>query len=311
MMRDNERYASIDIGTNSVRLLLAEIKNDQIMRSDKMIETTRLGQDVSKTGVLREENMNHTAEAVQRFVGKAREYQAGNIFVMATSAVRDALNRDIFIQKIQLIAGVEVELLSGEVEAKIGYLGVLCGLEDKNMSTLTLDIGGGSTEYIYGANDQIQFSTSLDIGAVRLTDLYLKSDPPKKEEIANILAHIKNEFKKIGKNFENHSFDKAIGIGGTISSYGSMALKMAEFNAEKIHNYRLTQSDINACTQNLCVLNRAQRKSLIGLEEKRADIIIAGGIILSESMKTLKIKEIFISDYDNLEGYLYYKSKLT
>ena len=465
-----KKYAAIDIGTNSMRLLLATTKEGKIIEQKKYINTTRIGGSVDKNKVISKEGIEKNVEAFCDFAHKAKEYGAEKISAVATSAVREAKNRKDLIQAIYQKTGVNVNIISGEEEAELGYKGVIMGMEyhfgADNMKlthgesenhgacgnnhedrgdnhggcpsgqsfltmgtvpvvssetdsmgepapvvfpetdsmrrlvpavlpetnstgpvrerpeqmgrhpVLVIDIGGGSTELILGEGNVLKETISLDIGAVRMTERFVASDPVGKEEYKKMEAEIYSiinstyggleccpetdryedsecypetdghedsechletdgiddaherskchpetdsiddayerskchpEMDRINGTREGSRFSTptAVGIGGTITTLAALHQKLDPYDPKKVHNYILTLEDINSLKEKLLSFTVQQIKQLKGIHPKRADIITAGATILSIIMKSLNLKEIMVSEYDNLEGMLY------
>ena len=227
---------------------------------------------------------------------------------MGTSALRDSKNKDIFVNLAKENAGIDVDIIDGEKESHLGFIGVLQGLE-KEEEILVIDIGGGSTEFIIGDKDGIKFSKSENVGALRMTEKFLKEDPINENEFKDMSNFISNEIKDTLEYIKNDKVKKLVGIGGTITSLSAMNQELEVYSMEKIHNSRITLKQIEFILQNLKKMTLSDKKTLKGLQPKRADIITAGVEILHTIMKNLEIDEITVSEYDNLEGLMCQKSK--
>ena len=295
----SKKYASIDIGTNSVRCLLATIENMRIIESSKSLRMTRIGDGVHSTRCLNDERMIETVMAINAFKKEAISYGAEKIFIMATSAVRDANNRDVFIQRVKSSTGLDVEILSGDKEASVGFLGVLMGSDKNDEKKLVIDIGGGSTEFIAGDQSGIIVSKSIDIGAVRLTNIFGEKNSVK------LIEYIHEQADEILNNIKNLEIDAVVGIGGTATTFAAIKSGLKEYHREIVHNQIVLTNEIRQINKKLTSLTLEDRRMLPGLDPKRADIIVAGGLILETVLSRLGCGEIVISDYDNLEGYLF------
>lgn len=299
-----KKYATIDIGTNSVRLLLCAFDEGKFHNVQKKVEMTRLGKGVNETKMLDSERVLETVMVISQFTEESRKYGAEKLYIMATSAVRDAENASEFIDRVLKETGITIDVISGEQEAEIGFAGVLAGVNEENGLNLVIDIGGGSTELIVGNHDGILFSMSLDIGAVRMTGAFLKHDPVDSTELESMNRAIDEIASSVYETLRSFSVNKAIGIGGTAASYATMLNKMEIYDREKIHGTIVTIENIREINDRLMNMTHIERKDIIGLEEKRADIIFAGGIILEKTLKSLGLESYEFSDFDNLEGYL-------
>ena len=198
------RVAAIDIGTNSIRLLKAEIENGQLRSGPKALNMTRIGEGVNETGVLSEAGMQRSVDALVGFEAEAKAWGAQKIFALATSAVRDAGNRDEFLNRVKKACGLEIEVISGEQEAKIGFLGVLAGVEDVEGSILVIDVGGGSTELIVGDAGGIMFAHSANVGAVRMTGKHITTDPIADSEYDAVMEDIALITKDVLADLKEH-----------------------------------------------------------------------------------------------------------
>jgi len=299
-----KKYATIDIGTNSIRLLLCAFDEGEFHNVQKKVEMTRLGKGVNETKMLDFERMLETTTVVKRFADESREFGAEELYIMATSAVRDAANASEFTDRVLKETGIAIDVISGEQEAEIGFAGVLAGVKDESGLNLVIDIGGGSTELIVGNHDGILFSMSLDVGAVRMTGAFLNHDPVDPSELERMSRAIDDITSSIYETLRTFGVSKAIGIGGTAASYATMLKKMEVYDRDDIHGTKVTIDNIREINDRLMKMSNLERKEIIGLEEKRADIIFAGGIILERILSSLNLESFEFSDFDNLEGYL-------
>ncbi|SDJ83908.1 Ppx/GppA phosphatase family protein [Natronincola ferrireducens] len=299
------KYAAIDIGTNSMRLLLMTVETDRILHRTKEINTTRIGQSVDERGAITREGMERNLGAFEDFVEKAREYGAEEIYAIATSAVRDAKNGEVFVGEALQRTGIKIAILSGEEEAGLGYKGVLMGLKNPELELLVIDIGGGSTEFILGKSATLQETISENVGAVRMTERLITTDPITQQEKEGLEKVIKKELHSTLQKLQKKQIKGLIGIGGTITTLGALHQQLDPYDMDKIHNYTLTLQNIKDLLQKLETLTLEERKALKGIHPKRGDIIIAGTTILRIIMETLAIDTITISEYDNIEGLLY------
>jgi exopolyphosphatase/guanosine-5'-triphosphate,3'-diphosphate pyrophosphatase len=298
------KVAAIDIGTNSIRLLKAEVNGKELISGDKALIMTRIGQGVNETGKLSPEAIERSVEALDVFAKEARAWGAEKVYALATSAVRDAENGPDFTARVKRECGLEVEVISGTHEARLGYLGVLAGLSQLDGRVLIIDVGGGSTELIVGDAKGIIYSKSINVGAVRMTGKHISTDPVSHEELGRVQADIDQLADEALKIIQTHGVRRAIGIGGTATTLGAMQLEMETYDRFKIQNSAVTLTDISTMNQELAQKTVEERKTIKGLQPKRADIILAGALIIEHVLTTLRIPTLFISDYDNLEGCL-------
>ncbi len=298
--------AAIDIGTNSVRLLLVEKDGKRIIARKKQVEMTRIGKDVDKTGVLRQDRMDDTLAVLIDYKAQLTAYGIKQCSVFATSAVRDAANREVFLKRVKEETGFEVTVLTGVEEAAYGFRGVGMGADVKSDNLLVIDIGGGSTEVVYGtASGDIMLAHSFDIGAVRMTDRYKLGHGIDYSEVLMMKNDIIEQFKGSMLDSIDSSSISVICIGGTATTLGAIDLKMTEYNANRIQNYEIEYDKIKNIATDLATMTRQEKLALRGLADKRVDIIVAGAVILETIISYLAQDKIVLSDYDNLEGSLF------
>lgn len=299
------KYGAIDMGTNSVRLLIAEIDKGKIVNSYKTLETTRIGKKVDKTGEISLESMDRTIEALKKFKLLTKKEGLFSVPVIATSAVRDSRNKQVFMDRVKSEVGMDMEVISGTREAELGFLGVLKGLKDLKQDILVADIGGGSTELILGNNGGIKYRVSLDIGAVRMTEKFIQNDIVTREEIDAAIKCIDNVLEWELTKLKKFSFERLIGIGGTATTLAAVDQAMVAYDQEKIHNYSMNMETVKKTYKKFVRKPLEERKKIPGLQPKRADVIILGTIILIRIMELLGKNTISISEYDNLEGMVF------
>ena len=287
------KIGTIDIGTNSMRLLIAEYRDGKLVNRKKYVNTTRIGQGVDKQGYITDDAIERNIKVLVEFSNICKAESCEKVYCMGTSALRDSKNKDE--------AGIDVDIISGEKESNLGFMGVLEGIENAE-DILVIDIGGGSTEFIIGDKEGIKFSKSENVGALRMTEKFLHQDPINDNEFESMSNFIYEEVKNTLEYIKNNKVKKLVGIGGTITSLSAMNQELEVYSMEKIHNSKINLSEIELILQNLKRMTLNDKKSLKGLQPKRADIITAGVEILHTIMKNLEIKEITVSEYDNLEG---------
>lgn len=297
--------AGIDIGTLTCRLLIAELAPSGTLRevrSDRRI--LRLGQGVDRDRMLRGDAMARVAETLKEWCTLMEGYQLDASIAVATSAVRDAGNREEFVRLIHRQTGLEIQILSGEEEARRTILGIRSGLPAGVSDVLALDIGGGSTEFILDRPGQTPMMRSVDIGVVRLCERLLRHDPPTSEEIhqarewvrAETVTAVGEMTLPVGLTF--------VGTAGTITSLAAMAQQLPTYEPARIHNYRLARSVVEELESTLLARTKSERVGLPGLEANREEVIAAGAIILRTVMETVKIPSLLVSDLGLREGVL-------
>ena len=298
------KVAGIDIGTNSMRLLLAEyrMKEDGYAEyQDRRKETkiTRMGCRVDENRMIDPETFSYNLHSFENFVKKAKETEAEKIFAIGTSALRDAKNGDQFVEEAEKHTGIKINIISGSLEAELGFYGVSQGVKESGR-ILILDIGGGSTEFVVGSQiEGVIFRKSIDVGAVRMTDQF-------GEDLSPMRRYVYEQIQTMNDLVERFSVKKIVGIGGTISTVSAINLCLARYDSEKVHNTQISYYQAQCILESLHSLSLDERKKVVGLQPERADIIVAGVNILLEVMDRLHISEITVSEYDNLEGLIYY-----
>ena len=308
--KNNFLRASIDIGTNSCRLFIAEVKkidNEIIFKKEihKDLEIVKLGEDVNKNKFLKEEAIERTLKCLKKYKELINEYsiEEKDIICFATSATRDSSNRDYFIKKVYDEAKIKINCISGDEEAYINFKGVISSF-DKNFkeNILVFDIGGGSTEFTLGNMNGIEKKISLNIGSVRITEKFFLEDGiyNYSEENRNKAKEwIKENLEKL-EEFKNESFI-LVGVAGTTTTQVSVREKMEVYDSEKIHLSDLTTKEISD-NLDLFIKNIENNKNVKGLDVKRRDVIIGGTIILKEILEYFKKDSLVVSENDNLMG---------
>lgn len=304
------KIGTIDIGTNSMRLLIADYKNNKIENRKKYINITRIGQGVDDKGYITEEALERNLNALKEFADKCIEEKCEKVYCMGTSALRDSKNGQDFVNRAKELTNIDVKIICGEEESNLGFMGVLEGAGgDKSNYILVLDIGGGSTEFIVGNEDGIKFCKSENVGALRMTEKFITTDPISDEEFNKMSDFIEKTISSTLDKIKGMHVSKLVGIGGAITSLSAMNQQLEVYSMEKVHNSVVTKKDLEKILQNLKKMTLNDKKSLKGLQSKRADIITAGVKILHIIMKKLELSDIVVSEYDNLEGLICQKAK--
>lgn len=288
----SERFAAIDVGTNSVLLLVAERGADgRFVAVDEDMEITRLGEGVDRTRRLTERAVAETVEAVRAFAGRARSLGAKEIAVVTTSAARDAENGAEFLRRLRDEAGVEVEILSGEKEATFTYASAAADFGPGSL--WAIDIGGGSTEVIGGAGGLIRFCRSFDVGAVRLTERCIASDPPTPEELGCVERAVREALSALEAPEPE---TELVGIAGTVTTLCAIWLGLDAYDGRRVHGRRMPIAAVEELERKLARMTLDERLRLPGLPPRRADVIVAGATILRVAMQVLGFSDVIVSD---------------
>ena len=300
------RFAAIDIGTNSTRLLVAEIARPDaaVVAIDRRMTITRLGQGVDA-------NRRLVPDAIDRTVAALASYReaidaAGGVDAIratATSAARDAANRDDFFTAAHAALGVTPELLSGQEEARLSFLGATTGLAAIAPAPyLVVDIGGGSTEFVVGT-DGPEGLMSVDIGCVRITEAWLHGDPPTAEELSQAVHVVREHIADVIREVpEVRTAKTLVGLAGTVSSFAMVEQGLAEYDRDRVHHFRLTKTAAEDVFRTLATEAIADRRHNPGLEPGRVDVIVGGAVILVTVLRTLGFEEMLTSESDILDG---------
>ncbi len=290
------RLASIDVGTNTALLLAAEVSPQleihPLVQREKIV---RLGEGVDERRLLKAEAMARVMQALDEYLRACRELKVEGIVISGTSAVRDAKNRDDLIAQIKQRFGVEMRVLSGGDEARLTYLGALSNKQHLAGDILLIDIGGGSTEFIAGERDRIAHALSIDIGSVRLTERFVRSDPVADDEFRALENFIDQQIQVIQKNFTPPP-QNLVGVAGTVTTLAAMHLQLREYDAERVDRCTLSFQQVAGIVEDLRRKNLAQKKQLPGLNPARADVILAGAMILWQAMRAFGYEEVAVSD---------------
>ncbi|OQX89021.1 phosphatase [candidate division KSB1 bacterium 4484_87] len=288
------KYAVIDIGTNSIKFHVAE-KDDQgnwSVVTDRA-EIARLGEGLQQTGEISQEAMKRNAQAIKKMVEEAKQMGVETIAAVGTMALRSAKNAAAFVEKVNQECGIAIEILPGEEEARLSYIAVKSGVGLAEGQLVIFDTGGGSTEFIFGKGDEIEKKFSLNVGAVRFTEEYLKSDPVKEQEYQQAVAAIEDALNQL--SFDE-KVDALVGMGGTMSNLGAIKHKLSVYDPDIIQGSKLSLQDVEEQIELFKSKTIEERKQIVGLQPKRADVILAGAIIVRTILKKAGVDFATISD---------------
>ena len=299
------RLGAIDIGTNSVRLLVADVdgagETASLEPLDRRIDITRLGQGVDESRRLNPDAISRTLDVLREYRGALDELGVERTRATATSAARDATNRDDFFGPATDVLHFEPELLPGEEEARLSVLGATAGL-DEPAPYLTVDIGGGSTEFVVGTHEP-EGLISVDTGSVRITEHYLRSDPPAPEELSEAVSVVRAHLADVEREVPAvREAGTLIGLAGTVTTVAAVELGLAQYDRTKIHHYRLNRADAEEVFRTLATEPFEQRRHNPGLDPGRVDIIVGGTLVLVTTMRTLDFNDMLVSEADILDG---------
>ncbi len=290
--------AAIDCGTNSTRLLVSNGEQ----RFERLMRTTRLGKGVDRTGRLEPDAIERTLTVLREYRSVMDDLGVSGVRVAATSASRDAANREDFFGPATEILGVAPELLSGPEEAALSFDGALSDLPEVAGRSLVVDIGGGSTEFAFGS-DELESSISIDMGCVRMTEKYLEHDPPLPEELSNCLAEVEQHLDDVAREVAGAgSAARFVGLAGTVTNVAAVEIGLAEYDRDAIHQFVLTRDAAEDVFRTLATERLEDRRFNPGLEPARADIIVGGCCVLVGIFRYFGFDECVVSESDILDG---------
>jgi exopolyphosphatase/guanosine-5'-triphosphate,3'-diphosphate pyrophosphatase len=296
--------AAIDCGTNSTRLLIARGDDGHVETLERQATITRLGAGVDATGALDPAAVARTLEVLGRYRAVMEDHGVDRVRISATSAARDAANREELFGAATEVMGIRPELLSGDEEARLSFVGATAELDPAHGPFLVVDIGGGSTEFAVGPGGGApEGATSVDIGCVRLTEQYLHRDPPAPEELAAAISVAEVYLDDVVREVPaSREASLMVGLAGTVTTVAAVELGLARYDRDRIHHFRLTRAAAEDVFRTLATEARADRIHNPGLEEARADVIVGGCCVLVAVLRYFELAECLVSEADILDG---------
>ncbi|MFE2882808.1 exopolyphosphatase [Streptomyces sp. NPDC059272] len=305
------RVAAVDCGTNSIRLLVADVDpaTGQLVDLDRRMTIVRLGQGVDKTGRLAPEALERTFAACRDYAAIIKELGAERLRFVATSASRDASNRDDFVRGVLDILGVEPEVVTGDEEAELSFTGAtreLTGRDDLATPYLVVDIGGGSTEFVVG-DDAVRAGRSVNIGCVRMTERHLVrdgkvTDPPTPDQITAMRADIEAALDLAEATVPLREARTLVGLAGSVTTVSAIAQNLPAYDTEAIHHSRVSYDRVREITESLLRSTHAERAAIPSMHPGRVDVIGAGALVLLSIMERVGASEVVVSEHDILDG---------
>jgi exopolyphosphatase / guanosine-5'-triphosphate,3'-diphosphate pyrophosphatase len=289
------RIAVVDIGSNSTRLLIADVDESGATQVERLTNVTRLADGVDQSGRLSDEAISRVDSVLADYRKLIDEHQADTTIGVLTSAVRDAANGEDFVARVRAVHGIDARVLPGNEEGRLTFLGATAGRPDVD-HVAVVDIGGGSTEIIAGSG----FSTSVQMGVVRFTERHLHHDPPEPAELQRLTAAVREVLEAVLP--ARLGVQTLIAVAGTATSAAAIAHDVEPYDPDKIHGSRITAGDLEEILARLAILPNAERRKVRGLHPDRAPTIVAGIVILLETVRAFRLDEIEISEHDLLVG---------
>jgi exopolyphosphatase/guanosine-5'-triphosphate,3'-diphosphate pyrophosphatase len=294
------RVAAIDCGTNSIRLLIADVTGGELIDVSRRMEIVRLGEGVDRTGMLAPAAIARTRTALIGYAAEIAELGITDVRMVATSASRDASNAAEFRDMVRTVLGVDPEVITGDEEARLSFTGAVHGLSAEP-PYLVVDIGGGSTEFVTGHSTS-EHAISMDIGCVRMTERHLKSDPPTPAEIAAATADITAAVDTALAAVPGKSARTLVGLAGSVTTVTALALNLSSYDSDTIHHARISYEAVAKVTETLLSATVAERLKSPVMHPGRADVIGAGALILRTIMERSAHQEVVASEHDILDG---------
>jgi len=287
------RYATIDVGSNSALMYIADrLPDGRFERVADVLRITKLGEGVRNTGLITPKAISKTVSVLKEYSEIMKNSGVVEYAAVGTMVLREARNTGVFLREVKETTGIDVEIIDGKKEAELSYLAALCGFGVENEDVLVFDIGGGSTEVVFGRARKVHDLVSLDIGALVFSERYLLSDPVKEEELIGLLSYLDSRFSSIDLPGD---VELVVGIGGTVTTMASVKLGLADYDSERVQGLRMTVDDVKHQMELYLSKSIEERKRIKGLEPERADIILGGVAILYSLLKNFHISSFFVS----------------
>jgi exopolyphosphatase/guanosine-5'-triphosphate,3'-diphosphate pyrophosphatase len=295
------RVAAVDLGTNSTRLLVADIEDERIADVERETRVTRLGEGVDRRRRLLPLPITRVRNVLTDYRRTIESLGAERTLAIATSAIRDAENGEAFLGEIEWSYGFATRLLSGHDEALLAFRGVTAERE-LTAATVIVDVGGGSTELVAGSPDGVRWHDSLDIGSVRLTERFLQSDPPTEDELAACARAVRALLAERVPDDVRSDTSAAVGVAGTITSIAALALGLDDYDRDRVHGFELAADALDEQLQRLASVPLEERRSIRPLDPERAPVIVAGAVIARETLSFFGVDALEVSERDILDG---------
>jgi exopolyphosphatase / guanosine-5'-triphosphate,3'-diphosphate pyrophosphatase len=295
------RVAAIDCGTNSIRLLIADIEGSSFREVVRDMEIVRLGQGVDQTGQFHPDAIARTLSAVDKFAAEIAKRGVEKIRFCATSATRDATNRHLFVDGVRERLGIEPEVISGDEEAALSFAGAIQDLDPSNGPFLVIDIGGGSTEFVFGTSS-VEAARSVNIGCVRMSERHFANDPATAAQIELARTDIQAAIAQAAAEVPITQAKTLVAVAGTATTVAAAALDLSEYDRYAIHLARISATQVHDASAMFLTSNREQRLALGYMHPGRVDVMAAGALVLSEIMKATGATEFVASESDILDG---------
>ena len=307
-----QRVAAIDCGTNSIRLLIAEVDRQRTVLTDlaREMRIVRLGEGVDRTGRLSGAALDRTTAALREYAGLIGRFSPAAVRMVATSATRDAENSQEFVDRVKEVLGVAPEVVTGDEEAWLSFTGATREIAGTPLARadccpppyLVTDIGGGSTEFVLGGLEGASGARSVDIGCVRLTERHLHGDPPSAAEVAAAAADIDSGLDLVADALPVAQAKTLVGLAGSVTTIAGIALGLASYDPSRTHHSRIPAAQVHAITGQLLGQTHAERAAIGVMHPGRVDVIGAGALVLDRILTRFGFAEVLVSEHDILDG---------
>ena len=298
------RVAVVDIGTNSTRLLIADVNSadGSVQELVRRSHVTRLGHGVDSTGSLSDDAADRVFHTLEDYRAAIDSHGASANLAVLTSAVRDAANGADFAARVRTDFGLDARVLSGDEEAQLTFLGAMAGRTAPTEPTVVIDIGGGSTEFVVGVGRTAAFHTSLPVGVVRMSERHIHSDPPSPQELQALALDVRTTLLEGLPPEQRAPVSQGIAVAGTATSAASIDQELDPYDPARVHGYPLLLGTVELLLARLADMTEEQRRRVVGLDPDRAPTIVAGMILLAEALRAFELEQVEVSEHDILYG---------
>jgi exopolyphosphatase / guanosine-5'-triphosphate,3'-diphosphate pyrophosphatase len=298
------RVAVVDIGTNSTRLLVAEVDpaDGSVRELERRSQVTRLGHGVDGTGALEDASVERTWRVLEEYRAAIDEHRCEANLAVLTSAVRDASNGGDFAERVRTDLSLDAKILSGDEEAQLTFLGAMSGRPAAEEPTVVIDIGGGSTEFVIGTGRTAGFHVSTPVGVVRMTERHIDTDPPTREQLQALAEDTRAVFLAAIPEDERRPVRRGIAVAGTATSAASIEQELDPYDPARVHGYKLLLATVELLLARLADMTEQERREVVGLHPDRAPTIVAGMVLLSQAMIVMGLEQVEVSEHDILYG---------
>jgi exopolyphosphatase / guanosine-5'-triphosphate,3'-diphosphate pyrophosphatase len=295
------RVAAIDCGTNSIRLLIADLRDGKLVDVVRTMTIVRLGEGVDRTGEFSDAALERTFAATREFAELIKRHNVESTRFCATSASRDARNRHLFVDGIKAVLGIEPEVISGDEEAALSFAGATSDLDRSAGPYLVIDIGGGSTEFVLGT-EFVEAAESINIGCVRMSERHMISDPPSQDQVLATITDVDDAISQAMQKVPVQEMKTLVAVAGTATTIAAAALELDSYQPDRIHGSVISLAQVVDVRDRFVSMTKAERAALPYMHPGRVDVIAAGAVVLARIMERVEADQVTISEHDILDG---------